>query len=96
MAGQSWSINIVPSPEGVQFNPDVYECPPGAPLQAQEGDLVSWNNQTDAPHQIDIGGEKFEVQPWRSTTAYLIQTAAPATIQYTCENGCAGEIEVVA
>ena len=35
MAGQSWSINIVPSDTGVSFNPDVYGCAPGAPLQAQ-------------------------------------------------------------
>ena len=95
MAGQSWSINIVPSDKGVQFDPDVYGCSPGAPLQAQKGDLVSWNNQTDDKHQIVVGTETFDCDPWSSTTAYQVQTAAPSKITYTCENGCTGEIEVV-
>ena len=94
MAGQSWSINIVPSKEGVSFNPDVYGCQPGAPLQAQVGDLVSWNNQTESKHQIAVEGETFDVDPWSSTTAFQIQNAT-TPIVYTCENGCSGQIEVV-
>lgn len=94
MAGQSWSINIVPSGNSVQFNPDVYDCAPGSPLQAQKGDLVSWNNQTDNPHQIVIEGETFDVQPWSSTTAFLIQTTS-SPITYTCDENCTGTIEVV-
>lgn len=51
---QVWSIMIngdVPA----QFNPDVYNTKPGDPLKAQLGDLVSWNNQTKEPHQIQVG-----------------------------------------
>lgn len=97
MAGQSWSINIVPSKSGgVAFNPDVFGTEPGSALQAQNGDLVCWNNQTDNPHQIVIGTETFEVEPWSSTTAFEIQNAtAPATISYTCDGNAAGDIEVV-
>ncbi len=95
MAGQNWSINIVPSEKGVQFDPDVYGYAPGSPLKAQKGDLVSWNNQTDNKHQIVIGTETLDCDPWSSTTAYQVQTAAPAKITYTCDNDCTGEIEVV-
>ena len=95
MAGQSWSINIVPSGSGLQFNPDVYGCDPGSPLQAQKGDLVSWNNQTNDKHQIIVGTETFDVDPWSSTTAYQVQTAAPATITYTCDKDCTATIEVI-
>ena len=95
MAGQSWSINIVPSDTGVSFNPDVYGCAPGAPLQAQKGDLVCWNNQTDDKHQIVVETETFDVKPWSSTNAFQIQTAAPATITYSCDGSATGDIEVV-
>ena len=95
MAGQSWSINIVPSTTGVAFNPDVFGVAPGSALQAQNGDLVSWNNQTDNPHTIVVQTETFEAKPWSSTTAFQIQTAAPATITYTCDNNEKGTIEVV-
>jgi plastocyanin len=100
MAGQSWSINIVPSSEkpddkSVSFNPDVYDCPPGSPLKAQVGDLVSWNNQTNNPHQIVVEGETLDCNPWSSTTAYQIQTTAKSPIVYTCDEDCTGQIEVV-
>ena len=96
MAGQSWSINIVPSEEkGVAFNPDVYGCAAGSPLQAQLGDLVSWNNQTDSAHKIVIEGETLDVDPWSSTTAFEIQNATTPII-YTCDSDCEGQIEVVA
>jgi len=99
MAGQSWSINIVSSASGVAFNPDVFGVAPGSPLQAQKGDLVCWNNQTDNPHQLVVGSgdtaETFDVTPWSSTNAYLIQTAAPATITYSCDGSETGNIEVV-
>jgi len=85
MAGQSWSINIVPSDKGVQFDPDVYGCSPGAPLQAQKGDLVSWNNQTENSITITISGQTLTASSWSSTTAYQVQTVG--TITYTCEGG---------
>ena len=49
-----WSIKIVPnrSPgQPPQLVPDLVGAKPGDPLQAQEGDLVSWNNTTGQPYQ---------------------------------------------
>jgi plastocyanin len=41
-----------------KFIPDVYDPNPDAkserPLQAEVGDLVSWNNQTTDKHQIQV------------------------------------------
>lgn len=88
MAGQSWSINIVPSGNGVSLDPDVFGAQPGTPLQAQVGDLVSWNNQTNDSHRITVSGETLDAAAWKSTTAYTIQnpakTPTPYTITYTC------------
>ena len=50
MAGQTWPITIVAGTPYASFVPDVYGSPPA--LQAQIGDVVSWNNQTDQEHQI--------------------------------------------
>ena len=103
MAGQSWSINIVPSGGSVALNPDVWGVQPGSPLQAQVGDIVSWNNQTDDAHQISVSGETLNVGPWRSTTGYVIQNPQknkpPYTITYTCSAGAGsvkGTINVIA
>ena len=90
MAGQSWSINIVPSGGSISLNPDVFGAAPGSPLQAQVGDLVSWNNQTNDDQRIVVSGETLDAAPWKSTTAYQIQnpnkTPTPYTINYTCSN----------
>jgi len=100
MAGQSWSVNIDPTsdPDVSQFTPDVWEGKPGAPLQAQTGDLVSWNNRTPSDHNLQVGAEQFPVSPKKSTTAYQIRDKAPVTITYTCalHPGEKGTIEVVA
>ena len=100
MAGQSWSINIVPASggSGVQFNPDVFGTAPGSPLQAQKGDLVSWNNQTDNDHTIVVNvtpAQTFTANSWKSTDAYLITNAAGTSVTYTCDNNETGTINVV-
>jgi plastocyanin len=81
-------VNIVPSGSTIALNPDVYGVPAGSPLQAQVGDLVSWNNQTEVDEQIVVSGETLDVRPWSSTTAYQIQNPTnqprPYTITYTC------------
>jgi hypothetical protein len=48
-----WSIKIVPAPAGggAAFQPDVQGAKPGDPLNAQQDDLVSWNNTTQETHQ---------------------------------------------
>lgn len=51
MAGLDWSIMIVTSNGSVQFQPDVPNSKPGDPLQAGNGDLISWNNRTGENHQ---------------------------------------------
>lgn len=50
MAGFDWSIMIVSSGGSVQFQPDVPNSKPGDPLQAGNGDLISWNNRTGTNH----------------------------------------------
>jgi hypothetical protein len=59
MAGQDWSIKIVSSGGTTSFEPDVIGGGPGQPLQAQGGDLVSWNNRTAAAHW-----------PWPADSSY--------------------------
>lgn len=51
MPGQDWSIKIVPSGKIAAFKPDVPGAHPGDPLQAQDADLISWNNRTGVKHQ---------------------------------------------
>jgi len=47
--GQTWSITINAS--SPYFVADVYGTDPGDPLQAENNDVISWNNQTDDEHQ---------------------------------------------
>ena len=100
MAGQSWSIDIVPSNGGVAFNPDVYGVSPGSPLQAQTGDVVSWNNQTSSEQTIVVNvtpQETFTAKSFKSTDGYVIQVNAPTDVTYTCGDGkYTGTIKVIA
>lgn len=50
MAGQDWSIMIVTSGGSTQFQPDIPNSKPGDPLQAENADLISWNNRTGENH----------------------------------------------
>jgi hypothetical protein len=64
MAGQNWSITITGGSETTpaSFVPDVFtEGPPQTALQAQNGDIVSWNNQTNLTHQ-----------PWQTDATFVI------------------------
>jgi hypothetical protein len=56
-----WSIKIVPASSGggAAFQPDLHGAKPGDPLQAQQDDLVSWNNTTQEVHQ-----------PWQTDSNY--------------------------
>lgn len=62
MAGQVWSIQIVPGTKCASFVPDVYSPEPTSVLQAQLADLVSWNNQTDQQHWIWLTDETYSPQ----------------------------------
>ena len=51
-----WSIKIIPNRSGIAGQPallvpDLVGAKPGDPLQVQEDDLVSWNNETGQPYQ---------------------------------------------
>jgi hypothetical protein len=94
MAGESWSITIVPGATGATFVPDVY-TPPGKTasigLQAQVGDLVSWNNQTSQEHEIwQTGGGQLtrQIDPGSSSQpGYIVAltgTATTGSIDYYC------------
>jgi hypothetical protein len=54
-----WSIKIVQADSGAAFVPDLYGAKPGDALQAQQDDLVTWNNTTNDAHQ-----------PWPSDANY--------------------------
>lgn len=99
MAGNVWSIMIVPGAELASFVPDVY-VPPGTKrkpaLQAEVSDMVSWNNQTGQEHEIWQKGDGVttsdtkvteQIEPWTSSTpAYIVPGTAgvAATINYYC------------
>jgi hypothetical protein len=101
MAGQTWSINIVPGSSGASFVPDVYteSGVPQSALQAQTNDVLSWNNQTPDPHQPWQTDQTFkigsgpnvplcdEVAPNKSSEpGYNCSVpTAPGTIYYACK-----------
>ena len=103
MAGQTWSITILPTDTGgAAFVPDVFGADASKGLQAQNTDLVSWNNRTKDPHRIQIAGQPITdvIAAWSSSTpAYLIQNqTVGSTITYGCVNHAneTGTITVVA
>lgn len=82
-----WSIKIVPSGsgKGVQFVPPV--------LNAQQDDLVSWNNTTNDTHQIGLPNdpvtglvEDFVTKPIppNESSRPGYDTAKLGTINYYC------------
>jgi plastocyanin len=90
-----WSIKIVPSDTGAgaAFEPDLQGAKQGDPLQAQQDDLVSWNNTTKDSHQIGLPNdpltglaEDFVTDPipagGSSRPSY--DTAVLGTINYYC------------
>lgn len=70
-----WSIKIVPSAAGggATFMPDLHGAKPGDPLQAQQDDLVSWNNTTTEVHQPWQTDSNYQPlsQAWVKTHPYL-------------------------
>lgn len=92
MSGQSWSIMITSS----GFVVDAYGQS-GSALNAQNGDVISWNNQTDQvhqPYQTDAnynptGPQLSDPIPGfkSSSPGYIPDTdTTPATIYYYCKN----------
>ena len=60
-----WSVKIVEIDGVVAFVPDFPNANQGDPLQAQQDDLVSWNNTTDNVHQ-----------PWETDAHYNPKTSS--------------------
>jgi hypothetical protein len=70
--GQTWSITITGGSDtsAASFVPDVFtEGAPQTALQAQNGDIVSWNNQTNLTHQ-----------PWQTDSSYVIGSGVNAQL----------------
>jgi hypothetical protein len=102
-----WSIKIEGKP--AVFTPDIEPFKRGTPLKVVQGDLVSWNNQTDEPHfPVPDEPEKFgvfmtaPVAPDNPSGAYNVVAAIdPKTgttiISYHCSlhDNERGEIVVV-
>jgi plastocyanin len=107
MAGQSWSITIQPGLAQASFVPDVFvpaDKTPKVNLQAQVGDLVSWNNQTQQEHEIwqtGAGRLTEQINPFQSSTpGYIVALAddkKTGSIAYYCaiHPGETGTIDVV-
>lgn len=99
MAGRLWSILIVPGSSGgfAQFVPDI----PMSNLQAQQNDLLCWNNQTNQQHQPAISDTEplsNLLDPFTSTeVAYEVLQTPPTIIRYYCLNHPheTGTVEVV-
>lgn len=104
MAGQTWSIMIVPATSGggAAFFPDVVNAKEGDHLKTQNLDLVSWNNKTDNPHHPWLADKDFKpvfttgqlnlsecIAPWDSSTpAYLIPAAPTVPTDQTIYYVC--------
>jgi len=63
-----WSIRIIPNPSQIagqpaRLIPDLMGANPGDPLEVQEDDLVSWNNETGQPYQPWPTDEKYNPLP---------------------------------
>ena len=95
MAGQDWSITIRVSGGSTTFDPN--------PQQAENSDLVSWNNRTGETHQpwpLDAEGAldpnckpgesgylSDPIDPWSSSSPAYV-CAAPQQGSTTIAYGC--------
>jgi hypothetical protein len=88
-----WSIKIEGKP--AVFTPDIDNIKPGTPLKVVQGDLVSWNNETDDPHFLVPDDPQFgafmtaAITPDNSSGAYNVVAAinpktGTTTISYHC------------
>lgn len=69
-----WSIKIVQTKKGAAFQPDLQGYKPGAPLPAQQDDLVTWANTTGQTHQPSMTDSSYKPitpDPARGTGNYM-------------------------
>ena len=84
-----WSIKIEGKP--AVFTPDIEPFKPGKPLTVVQGDIVSWNNESDDPHfpvpddPATFGNFMLsEVTPGNSSAGYNVVAVSGSTISYSC------------
>lgn len=75
-----WSIKIISTSAGAAFVPDLQGANPGDPLQAQQDDLVTWNNTTGDSHQ-----------PWPTDSSYDPLPAERGSANYLSDEIPPGE-----
>jgi plastocyanin len=84
-----WSIKVDGKP--AVFTPDIDNVKPGTPLKVVQGDLVSWNNESDQPH-FPVPDEPATfgafmtaaITPDNSSGAYNVIAKSGTTISYHC------------
>jgi plastocyanin len=89
-----WSVKIEGKP--AVFTPDIEDLnvKPGTPLQVVQGDLVSWDNESDEAHFLVPdhvpNGPQFSafmtapLTPGNPSRAYNIVAPSGTTISYHC------------
>ena len=84
MAQLDWAIDIIPAGTLVAFQPKlVPPAAPGAPLNAQAQDIVTWGNRTQDTHQPwptvgnTAGGAPVPVPPSGNPAGYLCDPIPP-------------------
>lgn len=83
MSGQNWSIVIAPSTTRggpASFTPDLMGAVTGAPLEAGNADIISWNNLTSFRHQpvaLDPDGQPLSEADARNQKLYLSDPIEP-------------------
>jgi hypothetical protein len=68
-----WSVRIVPNPSRIADRPallvpDLVDAQPGDPLYTQEGDVVSWSNETGQSYQPWPTDAVGNLQPVKNIT----------------------------
>lgn len=92
MSGQNWSIQITAN----GFQVDAYGQS-GSALKCQNGDVISWNNQTNDPHQPYQTDQNYNptgpalcdpIPAFKSSTPGYVPATddTPDTIYYYCQN----------
>jgi plastocyanin len=94
-----WSVKIVPAPQPTPaapaaFQPDLIGSNPGDPLKVQDGDMVTWNNTTNAAHwpwRVSDGsnspGQLCDPVPANASSrpSFAVNLPKGGTISYCCK-----------
>jgi FtsP/CotA-like multicopper oxidase with cupredoxin domain/plastocyanin len=95
-----FSIKIVPAGGGLAgFQPDLPGSKVGDPLSVPPNSIVSWDNQTDDTHQVEMTDGSYssnEILPQYTSKTDYVTPAQSGSISYQCtkHKGEAGSIVV--